>query len=253
MVDPDRRAGFGGGVILTNPGIHWADVEPGNVIMGSDNRSILFGGINPRHEVSIDYSFRISRIPVDPREATRLIQASEAEIASESEWELAYSRGLLSADGGSIEELADIAQNYWGKACDGRPHMGIEHSPRILRKWGPRGPRASVSFPGRGVPPSGIRLVIRDSACWGQDPPRLPAKRISSKILAEEVVISLLVGVIPSFVWAYFNASEGYIRDGWLNLVFGGVFVGIFTMVFWRPRQSTWRIESGRMSALRGK
>ena len=94
---------------------------------------------------------------------------------------------------------------------------------------------------------------MRDSPEWSKDPPRIPTKKDNSRIVAEEAAISLLVGVIPSFVWAYFNASNGYIRDGWLNLVFGGIFVGILTMVFWRPRQPTWRIESGRMSARRGK
>ena len=34
--------------------IEWADVKPGMVVMGSADRSILFGGIGPRHEVSID-------------------------------------------------------------------------------------------------------------------------------------------------------------------------------------------------------
>tara|TARA_Y100000588_G_C14253062_1_gene924284 strand:+ start:2009 stop:2731 length:723 start_codon:yes stop_codon:yes gene_type:complete len=240
-------------VTLAEHGIQWADVDPGSVVMGSDDRSVLFGGMGPRHEVSIDYSFRISSTPVESEEATRLVLASEAEIASESEWELAHSRGLLYAKEGTAEELADLAKDYWGKACDGRPHEGEGPSPMILRRWGPGGPAPYVSFPGQGSVTQGTRLVIRDFQGWDKDPPRLPAKRDNSSIVAEEAAISLFVGVIPSFVWAYFNASDGYIRDGWLNLVFGGVFVGVFTMVFWRPRQPTWRIKSGRMSARRGK
>ncbi len=253
MVDTDRGDGFRGGVTLAEHGIQWADVKPGSVVMGSDDRSVLFGGIGPRHEVSIDYSFRISASPVESEEAARLIRDSEVEVASESEWELAHSRGLLFANEGTTEELADLAKDYWGKACDGRPHEGKGPSPMILRKWGPGRPSPYVSFPGQGPVSSGVRLVIRDSHSWDDSPPRIPAKRNNSRLLAEEVAISLSLGVIPSFVWAYINASDGYIRDGWLNLVIGGVFVGFLTMVFWRPRQPTWRIENGMMSPRRGK
>ncbi len=253
MVDTDRGAGFRGGVTLADHDIQWAAVEPGSVVMGSDDRSVLSGGMGPRHEVSIGYSFRISVRPVEPEEAARLVHASEAEVASESEWELAHSRDLLFAKEGATEELADLAKDYWGKACDGRPHVGEGPSPMILRRWGPRGPSPYVSFPGQGYETSGVRLVIRDSQSWDKDPLRLPEKRDNSRLMAEEAAISLFGGVIPSFVWAYFNASDGYIRDGWLNLVFGGVFVGVLTVVFWRPRQPTWRIESGRMSSRRGK
>ena len=44
--------------------IQWIDVEPGKVFIGSDNRSVLFGGIGPRHEVKIDYNFEISFVAV---------------------------------------------------------------------------------------------------------------------------------------------------------------------------------------------
>ena len=45
--------------------IQWIDVKPGKVFIGSDNRSVLFGGIGPRHEVKIDYNFEISFLPVN--------------------------------------------------------------------------------------------------------------------------------------------------------------------------------------------
>ena len=82
--------------------IEWADVKPGMVVMGSANRSILFGGIGPRHEVSIGYRFKISRIPVPSSAALKIMQTSEADIASVSEWELANSRCLLFAEIGCI-------------------------------------------------------------------------------------------------------------------------------------------------------
>ena len=61
----------------------------------------------------------------------------------------------------------------------------------------------------------------------------------------EEIVICALIGIIPSFVWAYFNASPGYIAEGWLNLILGGVFMGLSTAIFWRPRTPTYLENDG--------
>ena len=84
MVHSDRGDQLGG-VILPST-VEWADVEPGSVLMGSDNRSVLFGGVGPKHEVVIKYPFRISIRPVPLIEAHRMMESSEVEIASESEW-----------------------------------------------------------------------------------------------------------------------------------------------------------------------
>ena len=251
MVHTDRGAKLGG-VILPST-VEWADVEPGSVLMGSDNRSVLFGGIGPKHEVVIQYPFRISTRPVPLEEADRMIESSDVEIASESEWELAHSRGLLLAGEGATEILADTAQDYWGKACDGRPHRARGQTPNLLRVWLKGIPAQRLQFPVQGSSPSKVRLVKRDFSGWAEEPPRLPSSRNSSRILKEEVVICLFFGVIPSFAWAYFNASDGYIREAWLNLVFGGVFVGTISRLFWRPRQPTWYVGSGMMSKKRVK
>ena len=82
--------------------------------------------------------------------------------------------------------------------------------------------------------------------------PKLPSSSDKSKLLFEELLISLVIGIIPSFVWAYFNASSGYISEGWLNLVFGGLFIGVFTVVFWRPRTNSWRVGNncGKMKII---
>ena len=251
MVHSDRGDQLGG-VILPST-VEWADVEPGSVLMGSDNRSVLFGGVGPKHEVVIKYPFRISIRPVPLIEAHRMMESSEVEIASESEWELAHSRGLLIAGEGTTEALADKAQDYWGKACDGRPHSGKGQTPDVLRVWINGNPAQRLQFPGQGSSSLKLRLVKREFSGWEEEPPRLPPSRNSSRILKEEAIICLLFGVIPSFVWAYFNASEGYIREAWLNLVFGGVFVGTLSRLFWRPRQPTWFVGSGMMSTSRGK
>jgi hypothetical protein len=66
------------------------------------------------------------------------------------------------------------------------------------------------------------------------------------RLLSEELIISLIFGIIPSFIWASFNASPGYISEGWLNLIFGGLFIGVFTIIFWRPRTKTWTVDQMR-------
>ena len=236
--------------------IHWVSVEPGSVVLGSDNRSILFGGIGPRHEVSIDYPFRISESPLDIEEISSIEQNSGMEIASDSEWQLAYSRGLLSGVDGSSESLADSAIDYWGKACDGRPFVNDGNSPTLIRRWksGKAQTLTAYSQGSNGGPiADGVRLVLREKSVWSENPPCIPNSRNRLNLIIEEILICTIIGILPSFVWALFNASPGYIREGWLNLVLGGVFFGLFTMLFWRPRQPTWRIESGRMTPSKKK
>ena len=75
--------------------IEWVPVTPGRAIVGSDNRSILFGGVGPKHMIEINYSFSISKNPVPIADAEKLIEDKEAQFCSESEWELAYQKGLI--------------------------------------------------------------------------------------------------------------------------------------------------------------
>ncbi len=248
MVNTDGGTGFSGGLTLSGS-IEWSEVKPGIVVIGSDNRSILFGGIGPRHEVSIGYSFKISRTPVPSNEVLKIVKSTGAEMASESEWELANSRGLLSAEIGCIEGLEDRYHDYWGKACDGRPHYGGNSGLVNLRHWSKRGPVPLHRSPlSEAEKPESVRLVIREGHNWSDDPPSIPIRKDNQRIIIEEVLISLFLGVIPSFLWASFNASEGYLREGWLNLIIGGIFFGLFTSLFWRPKQPTWQINSGRMT-----
>ena len=76
--------------------IEWVSVSPGKVFIGSDNRSILFGGVGPRHEVKIDYDYEISYLPIDIEIAQEIIQSEDCFIASESEWTLAMENKLIS-------------------------------------------------------------------------------------------------------------------------------------------------------------
>jgi len=232
---------------LTEDQFEWSVVKSGNVTMGSDRRSVIFGGMGPRHEVHIGYKFRISKRPIEAGEASRIIRETSAEKASESEWELAYSRGLISGRDGEIELITDSARDYWGKVCDGRPHFGGKGSPRISRLWQRGRAKKNILFSDITELEAKVRLVIRDGCDWAGGSPSLPSKIDSSRIILEETLISLFFGIIPSFGWAYFNASPGYIREGWLNLIFGGIFFGVFSMIFWRPKQPTWIIKGDKM------
>ncbi len=247
MVNTNWGTGFSGGLTLSDS-IEWIEVKPGIVVMGSADRSILFGGIGPRHEVSIGYRFKISRTPVPSIEAMKIIQSSEADVASESEWELANSRGLLSAEIGCIEVLEDRHHGYWGKICDGRPHYGGNRGLKNLRHWSKSGPvsiqRPTLSEDGK---TESVRLVIREDPVWSDNPLAIPIRKDNQRIMVEEALISLFLGVIPSFIWAYHNAGDGYLREGWLNLIMGGIFFGLFTSLFWRPKQPTWHVKSGTM------
>ena len=231
--------------------IEWINVEPGKVFIGSDNRSILFGGVGPRHEVKIDYDFEISYMPVDSETAKLALQNEDCYIASESEWSLAMDKKLISGEN-EVEELSDrIRGSYWLKYCDGRPFIEDNWLMKVSRTW--RSGNPSISSIRKGEKCDYLRLVKRPKINHNDSSsPKLPASSDKSKLLFEELLISLIIGIIPSFIWAYFNASSGYISDGWLNLVFGGLFIGVFTVVFWRPRTNSWRVGNncGKMKII---
>ena len=234
---------------MTDEQISWIDVSSGKTIVGSNRRSILFGGLGPRHEVSIDYNFKISKMPVDEDKAKEILEKNEIHIASESEWELAYSRGLISAINSSSEILADNAKNYWGKICDGRPNIDEKNQSRMLKSWR-NGKVKSTSFfyPNSSLyPKPKIRLVSRQKVKWTKKTPRIPYKFQNYRVLKEEILIVIFLGIIPSFSWALFNASKSYIFEGWLNLLFGGLLFGFSTIIFWRPIQPTWYINQNEM------
>ena len=231
--------------------IEWINVEPGKVFIGSDNRSILFGGVGPRHEVKIEYDFEISYLPVDSETAKLALQNEDCYIASESEWSLAMDKKLISGEN-EVEELSDrIRGSYWLKYCDGRPFIEDNWLMKVSRTW--RSGNPSISSIRKGEKCEYLRLVKRPKINHNDSSsPKLPASSDKSKLLFEELLISLIIGIIPSFIWAYFNASTGYISDGWLNLVFGGLFIGLFTVVFWRPRTSSWKVGNncGKMKII---
>ena len=225
--------------------IQWVTVESGKVFIGSDNRSILFGGVGPRHEVKIDYDFEISYLPVDSETTEILLQNDNYYLASESEWTLAMERGLISGND-EIEELSDrIRGSYWSKYCDGRPFIEDNWLMKVSKTWVSGNPNPSLIPKGENC--DFFRVVRRKNPNnFENTAPKLPISSDKYKLLSEELIISLIFGIIPSFIWASFNASPGYISEGWLNLIFGGLFIGVFTIIFWRPRTKTWTVDQMR-------
>lgn len=225
--------------------LDWIRVNPGSATLGSNDRSILRGGMGPRHQVKISKSFEITKHPVPAKIALEMIKSGEAEVASESEWAVSKAQGHIYAELGTIETLADSASNYWGKPCDGRAWTGDgEVRTRRVRVWSARGISESTR-PIEIADSHPLRLVRRESK-YSETPIRLPGAGDATRILKQEVVICLATGILPSFTWAWFNASPGYIVDGWLNLVMGGVFFGLSTAILWRPKTPTYiQTESG--------
>ena len=222
--------------------VEWVPVTPGRVEIGSDNRSILFGGVGPKHMVQINYRYSITKLPVLIEKAEKLMQSKEADLASESEWQLALDQGAITGDG-ELEKLSDCCKgDYWGKALDGRPHFSDDWTFHIAKKWSSGKPKMRL-LAKDSTEAKFTRLVKReDSVDLDISPERLPANRDTKSLLREEILIALMVGIIPSFVWAYFNASEGYIQTGWPGLVLGGIILGLSSMLFWRPKTVSFRL-----------
>ena len=226
-------------------GLDWVQVSPGSATLGSNDRSILRGGVGPRHQVKISKSFEITKNPVPANIALEMIKSGEAEVASESEWAVSNAQGQIYAELGTIETLADSASSYWGKPCDGRPWKEDgDIRARRVRVWSVRGILESTR-PIEIADSHPLRLVRRESK-YSETPIRLPGAGDATRILKQEAVICLATGILPSFIWAWFNASPGYIAEGWLNLVMGGVFFGLSTAILWRPKTPTYiQTESG--------
>ena len=248
MVYTNGRNRTLGGIFLN---IEWISVSPGKVFIGSDNRSILFGGVGPRHEVKIDYDYEISYLPIDIEIAQEIIQSEDCFIASESEWTLAMENKLISGEN-EVEELSDkIRGSYWSKYCDGRPFIEENWIMKVCRAW--KSGKPSISLIPRDESCNYLRLVRRNNKDnFNSSAPKLPDSSNKTRVLFEELLISLLFGIIPSFIWAHFNASPGYISEGWLNLVFGGLFIGVISATFWRPKTKSWRVgeNCGKMKII---
>ena len=222
--------------------IEWVRVIPGRAEIGSQNRSILFGQAGPRHMVELKYDFEICRKPVHIDEAKPLLESNECRVASESEWQLAFEQGVVEGSD-EFEKLSDrFRGDYWGKELDGRPMSHDDWTFRIAKKWKGGVPKTSLINPQQ-PEPEFVRLTrVEKLSERDSNLPRLPSQRDTAKLIREEATVVIIAGVAPSFVWAYFNASDGYIQTGWPGLILGGIILGLATGIFWRPKTTSYRI-----------
>lgn len=220
----------------------WEAIKPGKIQLGSENRTVIFGGIGPKHEVEINYEYEISKYPVKRDLCDKLI-ADGCNIASESEWFLALRQNKIFGEN-ITEELSDrIANSYWGKICDGSAFIASDWIYRVGRRW--RGHKSKEIRIEKSASKSEYYRLIKNKRLKEniEKKAALPHSSDKKRLLMQEILICITVGIIPSFIWAYFNASSDYVREGWLNLVFGGLFIGFFTILFWRPRTKTWLVK----------
>ena len=180
-------------------------------------------------------------------------------LVSEAEWELLASR-MHDLDISDMPEyngeiLADQPHvSYWGAPCDGGPwlensenrsgaHMQVTRRRNpLFSTWILRGAiHHSTKQPGLG-----FRVARVHHTDTSDNIIRLPSEANRAQILRRELLFFLLIGVLPSMLWAGYNAP-GYIARGWANLIFGGLMISLFSAILWRPRRPTWVIKEDRM------
>jgi hypothetical protein len=169
----------------------------------------------------------------------------EVRCPSEAEWRCAQEALGLGLGKKQVEVLADaINSNYRGAMMDGRPRRFEGLGPMALHRAAiethpsKEGITALSSVP-LDRPVKGIvaRLVvtpIRQGA-----PKRVPGSADMASNIRTEVVCTVLLGVIPSFVIPILRGMGDYAVSGWPNLLFGGLCAGFVTGAFWRPRRPT--------------
>lgn len=257
--------------------IEWTKVDSGRVWIGDRRGSLMHVANGPYHELLIEESFEISssiitfaqwaEITGQPAAANTsgevinrltplmiesgLLGLDGIRLPSEAEWALANSQGLIIGGEVEVELLADRPprSGYWGAPCDGRPWNppikagGLpDSSAHITRVWRGGGTLRGATPRNVSRPKMGFRLVRLSKGAYENEPPRLPLSPQTSELLIRESIIALLIGIIPSFTWAWFNASRTYLAESWLNIAVGGIFFSLMTAFLWRPKTPTFRI-----------
>lgn len=232
--------------MTTKPSIEWLSNEGGVVTIGGSRRGIIFGQFGPAHECEVP-SFEISSKAFSQHEiknlfsedtpVEELLRTSHLRLPTEGEWELAFQQKQISSVDG-IEALIDHVpeRGYWGQPTDGRPKgpRGFQ----IIRDWrnSKEGrPKTGLLFEdNQSVSFRLVREVPKAMSRDGDGDP-LPTGPEPVRRAIEELLIAILLGILPSFIWAFFNARPGYIQEGWPGLVLGGLFISAFSAIFWRP------------------
>ncbi len=260
--------------------IHWIQVQPGTAWLGDDRGALMHAGNGPRHQIKIESTFEISSEPITFAQWKFLTgnaaagQVSEQPLnrltplmieagligtegnlrpPSEAEWALAVSQGAITRGPVEIEVLSDRPprSGYWGAPCDGRPWTpsvragGVsDHTAHVTRIWQKDSTVRGATPRGVSRQKMGFRLVRFAEYPGGLE---MPIASQKSNLIMREALIGLVIGILPSFTWAYFNASPEYISSSWLNIAFGGLFFSLMTALIWRPKTPSFHVEEGEM------
>ena len=260
--------------------IQWIQVHPGTAWLGDDRGALLHAGNGPRHQIKIDCEFEISSEPITfaqwksltgnavagqdsdqplNRLTPLMIEAGlsgtngNLRPPSEAEWALAVTQGAIDRGTVEVEVLSDRPprSGYWGAPCDGRPWLppvragGIsDHTAHVTRIW--QSERTVRGATPRGVSRQKMGFRLVRFAEYGGDL-KMPNAPQKSTLILRETVIALIIGILPSFTWAFFNASREYLASSWLNIAFGGIFFSLMTAMIWRPKTASFHIEDGQM------
>ena len=260
--------------------IEWIKVSPGTAWLGDERGALMHVGNGPRHEIRIETEFEISSTPITFSEWKTLTGQSisgvdsasslnrltplmiEAALIgidgdlrppSEAEWALASEQGAIGPGDVKVDVLSDRPprSGYWGAPCDGRPWTpevrggGVsDHTAHVTRIWSESGTMRGATPRGVSRPQMGFRLV-RSSV--PENELKMPNSPPKSDLIVRESIIALIIGIIPSFTWAYFNASSRYLSDSWLNIAVGGIFFSLMTSLIWRPKSPAYSIQDNQM------
>ena len=256
-------------------GLRFIRIESSQVFLGTDKGGWVHASERPRHRVDLP-SFLILENPISNAQfaaimgedcsleglkdmvthdliaevCARISEHFDDEVRrpTQAEWEIARTHLVLPC--GWTELLADEATgNHRGAHLDGRPRIGEVIGPlsghRVSQSAHPKreGVYARVATPGdRPLPKVGFRLVV--SPVRKGEPIRVPDNANLAANIRSELFWTSVLGIIPSFTIPILRGFESYAIDGWSNLLFGGLCAGFVTGAFWRPRRTSWVLNS---------
>ncbi|MBI19653.1 MAG: hypothetical protein CMB73_03665 [Euryarchaeota archaeon] len=261
-------------------GIDFLKIESGLTTVGTDKGGWVYASNRPKHEVSIpeyfitksvlsaqqlsnlipelnslDEGLDFTGIDKDVREqiigkfADIIEQGYEVRAPSIGEWKRAHDLGMISSSPNNVEVLADSAfSNFRGAHMDGSPRLEAMIGPLSSQKAGLQvHPRNQNEFATSAVPQdrrlrnTSLRLVI--SPKREVPTPKVPNNSDFAKNVRTELLCTLFIGIIPSFLIPVLRGFGSYATEGWANLLFGGIVAGFVTGAVWRPRRPTVKIE----------
>jgi len=264
------------------------EINPDNVFVGTNKGSLYYAAERPRHRVEINYKFEITKFCISKQEWDNVFKNANEKpnfeqfnqkqlmeffnllnenngefkfrLPSEPEWELAKNK---------LQEFAQIP-NEFGELIADQPHVSYWGAPCNGSPWLEKNPKGAgfkmqiCKYPHyfsnkktiRGVSKHSnhkksirFRVVKLMKSHEDKHEKLLPSEFDRSEVFKRELICALIIGIIPSFIWAGFNSPD-YILRGMGNLIMGGVFFSLFTGLIWRPKLPTLEFSENKILAI---